>query len=87
MENNLEIPPPQNGINPGAEQPQQHPPPPNQLNNQEIDPNDGNDGVKEMENVPIFIPSLMNVVDPPQVMIQESPILPFQPQLPEVCNS
>ena len=90
MENNLEIPPPpHNSINHVAEQPHQHPPPPppNQLNNQEIDPNDGNDGVKQMENVPIFVPSLMNVVDPPQVMIQETPILPFQSQLPEVCKS
>ena len=87
MENNLEIPPPQNGINPVAAQLHQQPPPPNQLNNQEFDPNDGNDGVKQAEDVPIFVPPLMNVVDPPQVMIQESPILPFQPQLPEVCNS
>ena len=84
MENILEISPPQNGINPVAEQPHQHPPPPpNQLNNHEIDPNDGNDGIKQAEDVPIFVPSLMNVVDPPQLMVQESPILSFPLQLPE----
>ena len=86
MVNNLEIPPIQDGINLLAAQLHQQPPPPNQLNNEGIDPNDGNDGVKQAEDVPIFVPSLMNVVDPPQLMVPESPILPFQLQLPEVRN-
>ena len=88
MVNNLEIAPLQDGNNLLPQQlHQQPPPPPNQLNNQGIDPNDRNDGVEQKEDVPIFVPSLMNVIDQPQLIIQESPILPFQLQLPEeVCN-
>ena len=79
----MEIPPPQDGILLLlAEQP----PPANQFNNPGVDPNDGNDGVEQAEDVLIFSTFLMNVVDPPQLMVPESPILPFQPQIPEVCN-
>ena len=90
---NVEIPPPQDGILLLlAEQPPQQPPPANQFNNPGVDrndgndPNDGNNGVEQAEDVLIFSPFLINVVDPPQLMVPESPILPFQPQLPEVCN-
>ena len=63
-----------------AEQPHliQEPPPADQLNN---DPNDGNHA-GQAESVPF----LMNI-DPPQIVMEESPILPFPfPTLPEVCN-
>ena len=89
----MEIPPPQDRILLLlAEQPPQQPPlanqppPANQFNNQGVDPNDENDGVEQAGDVLIFSPFLMNVVDPSQLMMPESPILPFQPQLPEVCN-
>ena len=82
---NVEILPPQDGsLLPLAEQPPQQPPPADQFNNPGVDPNDGNDGLEQAEDV--HSPFIMNVVDPPQLMVPESPILPFQPQLPEVCN-
>ena len=87
MVNNVEIPPLQDDIHLlFAEQPPQQPPPADQLNNQAIDPNDGNNGVTQAEDVLIFVPSLMNVVDQPQPMMQESLILSFQLLLPEVCS-
>ena len=70
-----------------AEQPHliQEPPLANQLNNQGIDPNDGNNDVEQVEDMSIGVPFLMNI-DPPQtMMMEESPILPFQHQLPEVA--
>ena len=87
MLNNVEIPPPQDGNNLLlAEQPFEEPPPANQLNNQGINPTDGNNGVDQEENInmPVGVPFFMNV-DPPQMIMGESPILPFPP-LPEVCN-
>ena len=85
MANNVETPPLQDHINLLAEQPHQQPPLANHLNNQGIGPNDGND-VEQAENLLIFTSSLMNV-DPPQMIMDESPILPFHLQLPEeVCN-
>ena len=88
--NNVEVLPLQddNNLLLLAEQPHliQEPPPANQLNNQGIDPNDGNDDVEQVEDVPIGVPFLMNI-DPPQIMMmEESPILPFQHQLLEVAN-
>ena len=84
MANIVEIPPPQDDTHLLlAEQPPQQPPPADQLNNQAIDEN--ND-VAQAEDVLIFVPSLMNVVDQPQLMMQESLILSFQLLLPEVCS-
>ena len=62
----------------------QQPPPANQLNNQEVDHSHGNNGVEQAEDVPTCVPFLMNV-DHPQIMMEASPILPFQPQL-KVCK-
>ena len=86
MVNNVEILPLQDSINLlSAEQPFQQPPLVNLLNNQGIDPNDGNDenggndGVEQVEDELMFSPFLMNV-DPPQMIMEESPILLFQLQ-------
>ena len=81
MANNEEIPPLQDNINLLAEQPPQEPPPAD--HDQGIDPNDGNNDVEQEEDVPIVAPFLMNV-HPPQMIIKESPILPFP--LHEVCS-
>ena len=102
MAYNVEVLPPQGDNNLLllllAEQPHliQEPPPATQLNidpndgnnvEQAEDPNDGNNVVEQVEeDVPVGVPFLMNI-DPPQVMMmEESPILPFQLQLPEVAS-
>ena len=61
---------------------------PNDGNNveQAEDTNDGNNVAEQVEEDVPIVPFVMNV-DPPQVMMmEESPILPFQLQLPEVAS-
>lgn len=84
MANNAEIFPLQDDI--PEQLPQEPPPPADQLNYQGINPNDENNGVEQEENidVPVGVPFFMNV-DPPQMIMEGSLILPFPP-LPEVCN-
>ena len=78
MANHVDIPPPRDNLL-LPEQPFEEPPP-----NQGIDPNDGNNGDEQEEDEPMGVPFLMDV-DPPQMIMEEPPILPFPP-LPEVCN-